>query len=501
MFPENLPLFKSLFRSRDEIFAIRWEKSGKSMYFPKYDYDPYQFRLHKMKGGTIQSFQDKTLSSLTDDQILKHLKGEHFIGVYPLLKDNTSWFIAADFDKAEWIEDCRQFIKVCETNDLPAYLERSRSGKGGHVWLFFEAPYPAVKSRKIIFRVMEQIGLISAFDKNSSFDRIFPNQDFLSGKGFGNLIALPLNKQCVEQGNNCFISTESCAPYQDQWKFLQEINRIPLTRLDQLYFQVTRSSAKDEILPPPESGKLTIVLENSIRLSRKGLTLTLINFLKEELNFLSSEYIVKKKLGKNTWGTERYFKFIEEFDDSITIPRGMAGRLIRFCRDNNIRYSLLDKREKVDPVSFTVEVQLREYQKSSIEAASRKDMGVIVAPPGTGKTIIGLKIIAEKQQPALIIVHRKQLADQWAERIESFLGIPRNEIGKFGQGRNLAGHKITIALIQSLSKMVKDNKLPIGKFGTIIVDECHHMPAETYRDIISKISSYYLYGLTATPFS
>jgi len=500
MLSGNIDLYKSLFRGREDLFAVRLERNGKATYFPSYDYDPYQFRLHKMKGGTLQTFQNKTLSILTNNQIEKHLNGEHFIGIYPLLKDNTSWFIAADFDRADWIEDCQRLMQICEKNGLSASLERSRSGKGGHVWLFFEQPYPAVKSRKIMFQLMEQIGLISAFDKNSSFDRVFPNQDYLSGKGFGNLIALPLNKLCVEQSNNCFISPETYVPYQDQWRFLEEIKRIPLTRLDQLYSQITHSSARDETLPYPGTGKLIIVLKNSIKLTRSGLTLPLINFLKEELNFPSSEYIVKKKLGKNTWGTEQYFKFIEEFDDCIIIPKGMAGRLIRFCRDNNIEYSLVDKREKADPVSFTMEVQFRDYQKSAIEASSRKDMGVIVAPPGTGKTVIGLKIIADKRQPALIIVHRKQLADQWIERIESFLGIPKNEIGRISQGRILAGHGITIALIQSLSKIVKDNKLPLNQFGTIIVDECHHIPAETYRDTIGKLSSYYLYGLTATPF-
>ena len=498
MLPGNIDLYKSLFHGRKDVFAIRLEKNCKATYFPSYDYDPYQFRLHKIKGGTLQTFQNKTLSPLTNHQIEKHLNGDHFIGIYPLLKDNTSWFIAADFDKAAWIEDCRLLIQVCKKNGLPAYLERSRSGTGGHVWLFFERPYPAVKSRKIMFRLMEQAGLISAFDKNSSFDRVFPNQDYLSGKGFGNLIALPLNKLCVEQGYNCFIRPESCELYQDQWKFLEEIKRIPLTRLDQLCIQISHSSPGNETLPSP--GKLTIALENSIKITRNGLTLSLINFLKEELNFPSNEYIVKKKLGKNTWGTEHYFKFIEEFDDYIIIPKGMAGRLIRFCRDNNIEYSLVDKREKVNPVSFTMEVQFREYQKAAIEAASRKDMGVIVAPPGTGKTVIGLKIITEKQQPALIIVHRKQLADQWIERIESFLGIPGNEIGKISQGKIQAGRRITIALIQSLTKIIKDNKLPLNQFGTIIVDECHHIPAETYRDTIGKLSSYYLYGLTATPF-
>ncbi len=434
----KISLFKSLFRAREDIFAIRWEKNDKSGYFPAYDFDPYQFRLHKIKGGTIQTYPDKQLSALTNEQILKHLNGGHFIGIYPLLKDNTSWFIATDFDKSNWLEECRAFLNCCEEQGIPAFLERSRSGKGGHVWLFFERPYPAAKSRKIIIKLLEKIGLFSTFDKNSSFDRLFPNQDTLSGKGFGNLIALPLNKFCLEKGNNCFIDPEpkrsgvrrsqSGEPYSDQWEFLQRIQRVPLSLLDQLYKQFStkadlKKDGKDQ--PSPVPGKITITFDNALRITRIGLPLPLINFLKEELNFLSSEFIIKKKLGKSTWGSERYFKFIEESDDSVIMPKGMAGRLLRFCRDNHIEYDFLDERKKGAPVSFTIDVQLREHQKSALEAAARKDMGVIVAPPGTGKTIVGLKIIAEKQLPALIIVHRKQLADHILGKASSF--VPAEE--------------------------------------------------------------------------
>jgi hypothetical protein len=172
----KISLFKTLFRGREDIFAQRWEKGGKAGYFPQYDYDPYQYRLHKMKGGTIQNYADKQPRALSDEQFAKHLSGENFIGIYPLLKDNTSWFIAADFDKANWIEECRSFLTFCNDQGLPAYLERSRSGKGGHVWLFFERPYPAAKSRKIIITLLERIGLFSSFDKNSSFDRLFGKQ-------------------------------------------------------------------------------------------------------------------------------------------------------------------------------------------------------------------------------------------------------------------------------------------------------------------------------------
>lgn len=187
---------------------------------PAYHYDPYRYRAHKMKGGSFASYPDKTYLPLTDDQLLKHLNGNQHIGIYPLLQDNTSWFIAADFDEQNWIADSRRFLECCKLKNIPAYLERSRSGNGAHVWIFFDRPYLAIKSRKIILALLTESGIISIFDKNSSFDRLFPNQDTLSGVGLGNLIALPLYKPALDQGNNCFIDPDSLQPFPDQWAFL-----------------------------------------------------------------------------------------------------------------------------------------------------------------------------------------------------------------------------------------------------------------------------------------
>jgi hypothetical protein len=445
----QIELFKSVFKGREDVFAIRWEKGNKSGYMPAYFYDPYMYRTHKMKGGTFQNYNDKTYLKLTDKEITKHLNGEQQIGVYPLLTDNTSWFLVADFDKENWIEECNKFIATCSERNIPTYLERSRSGNGGHVWIFFEQSYPAIRSRKIFISILEQSGAFSLFDKSSSFDRLFPNQDFLSGKGMGNLIALPLFKKTFEQGNSCFIDSNTLQPIPDQWLFLQSIKRISTSTLESLYqgFSITTPS----ILQKSANGKLVIALNNTVRISRDGMATALINFLKEELNFANSEFIVKKKIGRNTFGTERYFKFVEERENEIIIPRGFIGKLIRFCRENKIEHDFIDERKKQNAISFSFNAQLREHQETVIESISKKDLGVIVAPPGSGKTIVALKIISEKQQPTLIIVHRKQLVEQWIERIETFLGIPKIEIGKIGQGKNKVGKQITVATIHSSS--------------------------------------------------
>ena len=494
--PEQIQLFKSVFKGRDDVFAVRWEKGNKSGYIPAHSFDPYFYRAHKAKGGTFQNYKDKTYLALTDAQIEKHLKGDQLVGIYPLLTDNTSWFIAADFDEEKWEEECRAFVSACKEKGITAYLERSRSGKGGHVWIFFEQHYQALRSRKIFISILEEGKIFSPFDKGS-FDRLFPNQDFHSGKGLGNLIALPLHKSSWEQGNSCFINPNTLEPIQDQWDLLRNVIRVPKSKLDDLYNEIAETKTVQVF-----TGKLQINLSNSIHINRTGLTLKLTNFLKDELNFTNAEFFIKQKSGRNTYGTKRYFKFIEEKEHELIIPKGFIGKLVRYCKEQTLDYEFVDNRRRVNPVVFSFHAQLKPYQVSVINTVSKKDIGVIVAPPGSGKTVIALKVIADRQQPTLIIVHRKQLAEQWLERIETFLGIPKHQIGKIGQGKNKSGEQITVATIQSLTKELEkpENRELVNSFGTIILDECHHIPAETFRTTLSKFNSYYLYGLTATPF-
>ncbi len=496
----QIVLFRNLFAGRTDVFAIRWEKGGKSGYMPASEFDRYAFQRHRIGGGTFQNFSEKRYKPLTDKAIERHLSGEQQIGIYPLLIDNTSWFIAADFDKENWATESQAFIKVCEEYGLSAHLERSRSGNGGHVWIFFDNPYPAYKSRKLLAELLLKSGAFSVFEKDSSFDRLFPNQDSHSGKGLGNLIALPLFKPALEKGNSCFVDVDTLRPFDSQWEYLNEMSRTPVSIMEKAYQQIDADHFFGSIESSAASN-LTIDLANDIKLNRSGIPLNLINFLKEELNFPNTEFLVKKKLGKNTWGIERYFRFVEEKNNKVIVPRGMIGKLLRFCSEQNIIHEFRDRRSKHSTISFSAIIQLRTYQNEAAEAAMKKDFGVIVAPPGSGKTVVALYILTKREQPSLIIVHRKQLADQWIQRIETFLGIPKREVGSISAGKIKLGKLITVATIQTLNKITANEFAAIEKaFGSIIVDECHHVPAQTYRNTISRLHAFYLYGLTATPF-
>jgi superfamily II DNA or RNA helicase len=503
---EQVGIFLSLFRGREDVFAVRWEKDSKAGYIPAYDLNWDEFAKHKLRGGALKDFPHKQFSKLSQQRIIYHLAGKEVIGLYPLLADNSSWFIVADFDesltsKRSWIEECRAFIEMCNQYQFPAYLERSRSGKGGHVWIFFDSNYPAYKSRKIILHILEFAGIISPFDKNSNYDRLFPNQDYHSGKGLGNLVALPLQKKALDNNNSCFIDPYSLTPFDDQWEFLQKIQRVTIEHLDKIFKTLESSITATKIIPEkalsPENG-IQIFLNNQVVIPRKQLSPDLILFLRNNLNFLNSDYIIKKKLGKNTFGTVTYFRMLEEKDGFVLLPKGFIGKLLRFCNEQKIKYQLIDERKKLTEVNFSFKASLYEYQQDAVDITDKKEMGIIVAPPGSGKTIMGLSIIANKKQPALIIVHRKQLFDQWVERIQSFLGIAEAFIGKISPSLQKIGTHITVAMIQSLASIEAANEM-FKSFGMIIIDECHHVPAKTFRQVVQNFSSYYMYGLTATP--
>ena len=293
-----------------------------------------------------------------------------------------------------------------------------------------------------MFELLRHSNIISHFEKEPGFDRLFPNQDYHSAKGMGNLIALPLQGSSMVKGNSCFINPENFEPIENQWEFLESIKKVSISELKDLYEKLFDTQPCEFFVSSPELNKpyeLEIVISNQIYLKRAQLSQKIIVFLREQLNFYNSDYIAKKNLGKSVFNTEKFFKLIEESENEVMIPRGFSASLVQFCTKGKIPFKIIDKREKKDSIDFESEIKLQDHQEIALKKIREKDFGVIVLPPGSGKTVIALEIIAEKRQPALIIVHRKQLFDQWIERIQNFLKIPKKEIGQFGNQKKKIG--------------------------------------------------------------
>lgn len=495
---QKIDLFMSFFRGRTDVYARRWEKDGRSGYSPAYDFNWDEFMVHKRRGGSLKDFKHKRLIPLTDEVIKKHLIGLQVVGLYPILPDNTSYFLSADFDGKTWNKETIAFIDVCIKVGLSAYLERSRSGNGGHVWIFFSEPYPCYKSRQIGLELIRRAFDLSEFEKEVSFDRLFPNQDTLSQGGFGNLIALPFQGRSMVQGNTVFIDWGTSNPFLDQWKFLEEAKRHSAQEMNAVYQSLFVQKVGLSVPIATSNNSLAISVRNQIVVARPQLIPELINFLKEELNFLNTEYLIKRRLGKSTYKVQKYFKLIEESGATIFLPRGFLNKLISFLNEHNINHSVHHEHPSLDEISFKSSIELTPSQTIVIDSALAHDQGVIVAPSGSGKTIVGLELVARRKLPALILVHRKQILDQWVERIQTFLGIPKAHIGQYSGIKKKIGNQITVGLLQSLSRKNDLSELQ-NQFGTVIVDECHHIPALTFREVIAQLNPHYLYGLTATP--
>src|SRR3989338_9363115 len=374
----KINIYKNLFRGREDVFAMRWEKKDKTRtgYTPVCLNEWKRGVCIKIGRGKCKDCENQKYASLNDYYLEQHLRGYKTYGIYPLLDSNDSFFIAADFDGENWQAEVAEFIKKCDRYRLPAYLERSRSGDGGHVWLFFAEKYPAHKSRNVVINMLRELKIIDQFDKDDSFDRLFPNQEFLSGKGFGNLIALPLQGESRKIGNTVFLDLENnFEPFFDQWIFLQQIDKIPANSLDKIYASFNQ---EEKVKKAKAENSLTITVRERIIINKTNLPKNLINFLRENLNFFNSEYLIKKRTGLSTYGIERYFKLIQAEEKSILIPRGFLEKLIIFLNENNIKFELIEERIKLKPVNFESSAKLFDYQKEAENDLLSSESGILV---------------------------------------------------------------------------------------------------------------------------
>lgn len=520
----KIDLFMSLFRGRHDVYPKLWisKRTGKKGYSPAC---ANEWRAGLCDKRKVKCGQCPNMAFLPMDENVAraHLEGKHVVGVYPMLEGNACWFLAMDFDKKTWADDVHAIWETCKGLGLDAAVERSRSGNGAHVWFFFASTVSASSARKmgsyIITETMSRYHRLGM----ESYDRLFPNQDFIPKGGFGNLIALPLQRVPARRGNTLFVD-DSLEPYSDQWEYLASIKRIDVVDVESIASEASRRGRiiglrlpqpfdEDDRKPwqrPPSGApkhsplscslpsKVQAVLANRLFVAKEGVPSPLLNQIKRIAAFQNPEFYARQKARLSTARTARVICCSEEKSRHIALPRGSVRDLEALLSFHGIELVLEDERYDGVAERFEFEGTLTQLQVRTVRAFGKHDIGVFVAPPGIGKTVVGIHLIASRRRNTLVLVHRKPIMEQWINQLSMFLGISPREIGRIGGGRRKATGHLDVATIQSLFRKDRVDDL-VADYGHVIVDECHHVPAFSFERVMQEVKARYVTGLTATP--
>ena len=524
----KITLFRSLFRGRDDVYPRRFEsrKTSRAGYAPACANEWVRGVCEKPKIKCAECPHRRFLP-VTDEVIRRHLSGrdeqgrDFVMGIYPMLLDETCLFLAVDFDRENWQEDAGAFVETCRHLEVPVALERSRSGNGGHVWFFFAEAVSATVARQlgshILTETMERrpdLGL-------GSYDRLFPNQDTLPKGGFGNLIALPLQKRARARGNSVFLDVQF-QPHSDQWAYLSAVPRVSRARVEAL---AREAETKGRILgvrtvvieddddspwtappsrrrkelpvvgPLPES--LELVLGDQIYVPKEGLPPALRNRLVRLAAFQNPEFYRAQAMRQPTYDKPRIIHCAEDLAKHIGLPRGCLEEVRELLESLKIKLVLRDERCGGTPLPVTFHGELRPEQRAAAEAMLRHETGVLSATTAFGKTVLAAWLIAQRGVNTLVLVHRQQLLEQWIERLALFLGQPAKEIGRLGGGRKKLTGMLDVALVQSLVRRDVVNDCVAG-YGHVVVDECHHLSAHSFELVARRAKARFFTGLSAT---
>lgn len=497
---EKITLFRELFAGRKDVYALRWEnqRSGKSGWGPA------------VVGGWANARKPgREYESFTPEVVEAHLVGAIHAGVYPLLRDDSCHELVCDFDGPGWALDALAYVDAARDAGIPMALERSRSGDGAHVWAFFSGPVPASAARLVGVYLLREAMTIRAELDLASYDRLFPTQDFMPKGSFGNLIALPLQGACRKRGTTVFLDPTTLEPYDDQWAFLSSQTRISPEAIASFAGSLRPVAAGPGeasykrtglSLPqpkPPESIRATS--GSMLAVERIGIPPALLSALKHLASLHNPAYYEKERLRFSTWNTPRFLRCYRETIDQLLLPRGVTEQAQRIVAEAGSRLVVTHGCGEPSPIEFKLRAQMTDRQHDAVEALIPHELGVLVASPGAGKTVIACGAIARHQVPTLIIVDRQPLVEQWRERLIEHLGIDRKQVGQLGAGRRRTKGVIDIGMVQSLARR---DDLPdlTSRYGFVVVDECHHVPAVTFERCVRQIPVTRWLGLTATPY-
>ena len=535
---EKVDLFRSLFKGREDVFARRWysKTSGKAGYQPvcQNEWTP----MCDKRTFKCADCPNRHFSPLTDNDIYRHLEGKDadgrdVIGLYVLNEDNTCHLLCTDFDDKNcehgYKNDVLAFIDVCRSWNTPCSVERSRSGNGAHVWIFFDNPVLAVKARRlgnaILTEAMSRNGKISF----KSYDRFFPNQDTMPEGGLGNLVALPLQGNARKHGNSVFVD-ENFEPYPDQWEFLLNVGKLSEQLLEDILKKTANiqplgelsktSESKPWETPMPKeigrsdfSSEVIIIRSNMLYIPLNQLSSKVLNHLKRIASFRNPEFYSKQALRLSTYQTPRIISCADIDDEYLALPRGCEDAVIALLREKDVPYRIEDKCNHGKPISVQFNGVLRDNQQEAVNVLASNSNGVLSATTAFGKTVTAIGLIAKHGVNTLLLVHTKALLDQWVKALEQFLTIdtipeenerkrkrrkPLSPIGTLSSTGNKLHGIIDIALMQSC---ISDNEVKtfVKEYGMVIADECHHVSAVNFEQILKTVNARYVYGLTATP--
>ena len=525
---DKIALFRRLFRGREDAYPRRFEsrKTGRAGYAPACGNEWVRGVCEKprIKCGDCPH---RAFLPVTDEVIRWHLSGkdavgqEFVAGVYPMLADETCYFLAMDFDKDSWRDDVLAVMETCRHLQIPTALERSRSGNGGHVWFFFAEAVPATLARKlgsfVLTETMErrpELGL-------ASYDRLFPNQDTLPKGGFGNLIALPMQKVPRASGHSVFVD-ETFTPYPDPWAFLSSLERLSRDRIESItqdaesrgrIVGVRFALSPDEQSEPwnsppsrryrepaitdPLPEEIIMIFGDQIYVPKQSLPPALRNRLIRLAAFQNPEFYRAQAMRLPTYEKPRIISCAEDMSLHIGLPRGCFEEVLSLFKELKIKALIRDQRVAGNPLDVQFTGTLRPEQETAAAAMLAHDTGVLSATTAFGKTVLAAHLIAARGVNTLVLVHRQQLLEQWIERLSSFLGLPAKSIGRLGGGHKKLTGTIDVALIQSLvRKGVVDDR--VADYGHLIVDECHHLSAHSFELVARRAKARFVLGLSAT---